>query len=60
MQIDNSANIDIYNLLGTTVYRSTNQNQENHIINLTEIQKGLYFLKVISDNEELTKKILVD
>ncbi|HKM92113.1 MAG TPA: T9SS type A sorting domain-containing protein, partial [Prolixibacteraceae bacterium] len=57
---DSNADVYVYNMLGAMVYKSSIENQSNLNINLPEINKGLYFVKVIGENEQFTKKIVVN
>ena len=50
--------IVIYNLLGKEVY-SVKNSQANNIINVSEFVEGAYIVKVINNNNTITKKISI-
>jgi hypothetical protein len=54
------AEIEIHNLLGQTIYSDKiNQSNKNRIIDISEIESGIYFFSVISDSHKSTKKIIL-
>jgi hypothetical protein len=50
----------VYNMLGGLVYNSTLINMEINNVNLPEIERGLYLIKVVGENEHFVKKILIN
>jgi len=54
------AKVFVYNMLGGLVYNSTLINMEINNVNLPEIERGLYLIKVVGKNELLVKKILIN
>lgn len=51
--------IEIYNLTGQRVYSSTETTQSSVDINISELPKGIYFVKYIRGEKAVTKKIVV-
>jgi vacuolar-type H+-ATPase subunit F/Vma7 len=58
--IGNRATVTVYNMLGVKVYNSVANNQTNLNINLPELQKGIYVVKVADQKEQFTKKMIVN
>ncbi|MDO9000102.1 MAG: PKD domain-containing protein [Bacteroidota bacterium] len=64
LKLNNSRNeivkIKVYSLIGELVYETDTKN-DNLIknINLSDVSNGVYFIKVNSNNKELTKKIII-
>jgi hypothetical protein len=58
--IESGATVSIYNMLGERVYRSTATNNISHKINLPEIKKGIYFVKVVDGKVQFTRKMIVN
>jgi hypothetical protein len=54
------ATISVYNVLGSRVYNSSVNNQTDMSVNLPELQKGIYFVKVADQKEQFTKKMIVN
>ncbi|MCE9538020.1 MAG: T9SS type A sorting domain-containing protein [Bacteroidetes bacterium] len=49
--------LKIVNILGEMVYQSLIENQKSEI-NISDLPKGVYFVKLISDKQIITKKII--
>ncbi len=49
--------LKIYNVFGDLVYQSLIQNSKSEI-NISDLPNGMYFVKLISDKQILTKKII--
>jgi Leucine-rich repeat (LRR) protein len=56
--ITNQVEIVIYNLSGSTIYKGKLKT-ENTSVDLSDIQKGLYFLKALNSFTPLIQKILI-
>jgi photosystem II stability/assembly factor-like uncharacterized protein len=50
----------IYNMLGERVYQSEANSINLHKIELVNIRKGIYFVRVSSGREQFTRKMVVD
>jgi hypothetical protein len=52
--------VHLYNVQGAKVYESEYSNSSSQTINVVKFPKGIYFLKVVSDNLEMkTAKIII-
>jgi hypothetical protein len=49
-------NVEIFDILGKTVIRSENSEQ----INVSNLQAGIYLVKVFTDKGQITKKIVIE
>jgi hypothetical protein len=58
--IEGGARVTIYSILGATVFQSTANDITSHKINLPEIRKGIYLVKVMDGKEQLTRKMVVN
>jgi hypothetical protein len=58
--IESGAVVCIYNMLGAKVYQSKAMNETSQIFNLSEIKRGIYFIKVIDGKDQFTRKMVVD
>jgi hypothetical protein len=54
----NNASIEVYNALGTLVYKSSNVSPFN-TITLDQVETGMYMVKVKSDGKEYSKRIMI-
>lgn len=52
-------NVEIYNLLGKKVYTHKTSNQQNTEINISNLSKGMYVVKVKVNNFIISKKLVV-
>jgi len=50
--------MEVYNLIGEKVWE-TSINKETTTLNLTTLSKGIYYLKLKTDNLTVTKKITI-
>jgi hypothetical protein len=57
---ENSATITVYNVLGSIFYMSKSDQMTSNEITLPTIRKGIYFVKVTSNNKQFVKKIIVN
>jgi hypothetical protein len=57
---ENGAEIRIFNAIGATIYRSMIKEQDQQIISLSGIHKGLYFVKVMDGKEQVVKKMMIE
>jgi len=63
VRLDNKANykIEVCNLIGQVLYSSVTGSQDEIIINTSDWNKGLYIVKLITDQQELTSRVaLID
>ncbi len=51
--------ISVYDITGKLVFRDKNINNTNYSLDLSKVNKGLYFLKIIEGNKHVAKRILV-
>jgi hypothetical protein len=58
--IEGGARVTIYSILGATVFQSTANDITSHKINLPEIRKGIYLVKVMDGKEQLTRKMVIN
>lgn len=56
---ENRVDVYIFNSLGLKVYQLEATDQTNYTVNLPEINRGIYFIKVIDGRSQFTKKIIV-
>lgn len=56
---ENSASICIYNITGAIFYNSTIEPSGTQEITLPAARKGIYFVRVTSNNEQFIKKIII-
>lgn len=52
--------IEIYNILGQSIYKHSKHINENYIeLKTKNINSGSYIIKMITDNEQISKKVLI-
>jgi hypothetical protein len=56
---DNLNSIKVLNYTGQVIYE-TKTKSKKQMIDLTGIAKGIYFIKVVSENEIMTKKLIIE
>ena len=56
----NRANVIIYNVLGKEVYALANTSEKEIQLDLTPLNKGIYFIAIVSDNQKTVKKLIVN
>ncbi len=59
----NQVNVSLVNMTGMTVYNETLQSKStvfNNSINLSSLAKGVYILRLHSDEKELVRKIVIE
>ena len=55
-----TVSIEITDVLGSVVYRNENASTNNNVrVDLSNRSKGVYFLKVIRQNDVIIKKIVI-
>ncbi|MEO5778119.1 MAG: LamG-like jellyroll fold domain-containing protein [Flavobacterium sp.] len=61
LQDVNVKSVSLYNLLGqqVTVWKIYNQNQADIQLRIADLSAGTYIVKVITDNGDITKKIII-
>ena len=52
--------INIYNTLGQKVFEKQDFIKEEYTINLSQFQKGTYFVSFIDKSEKVTKTIILN
>jgi Leucine-rich repeat (LRR) protein len=56
-----NGNIEVFNTLGQKVYDTTFENQQNMVLDLSHLEKGLYVLKVVNaDGERFEEKVIIN
>jgi len=53
------ANIVIYNVLGKEIYSKNNETNQEIKLDLTSVNKGIYFISIISENERIVKRLII-
>jgi hypothetical protein len=57
--VESGASVCIYNILGTRVFHLTANSEATQKVNIEGIKRGIYIVKIIDYNEQLTKKMIV-
>jgi len=57
--IKNELTIQLFDLLGRSIYQQKTPSKTIHNITLTNIPEGVYFLKVSADDAALTKRLII-
>lgn len=60
LNIENANNIEtlsVYNTMGKLVLREV---QDNELIDVSELNSGLYFVRIVFNNHEIVKKIIIE
>jgi len=60
IHFENRATVSIYNVTGAVYYYSVLEQTNQNEINIANLRNGIYFVKVISDNKQFVKKIIVN
>ncbi len=60
LTVNNSTEIKIYNLIGEEVFSQTNPKTNKIVVNTANLNKGLYFVKVISNNHSYSYKFTIE
>ncbi len=55
-----TTNILVYNLLGQEVLKTQIEGKTINLINANELEKGYYFIRIISKNYSISKKVYID
>lgn len=55
---NHTANIDIINLLGQVVYTGIIENQI-HVVDVSNLENGIYLVKIKTNDRNLTKKLII-
>ncbi|WP_395043582.1 T9SS type A sorting domain-containing protein [Flavobacterium sp.] len=50
--------IIVYDVMGKTIKSSTNQSQNNTVLNLTQVSSGIYFVKITANEQTTIKRII--
>ena len=61
IQLENTTennSIEIYSVLGQSVF--TKANTKETIIDISNLEKGIYFIKINQQNTTITKKVIVN
>lgn len=59
INFENSAIVCVYNMMGVSFHKARLQQSTTNEINLSDLQKGIYFVRVSGDNKQFVKKIIV-
>ena len=54
----NDAKVSVYTMTGKEIYHNTIDN-DTYMVNLTDVRKGVYFVKIISENKSYVTKLIV-
>lgn len=56
-----NANVEVFNTLGQKVFDTSFENQQNTVLDLSPLQKGLYVLKVVNEHgDKFKEKIIIN
>ena len=55
-----AANIVIYNILGKKVFTKENETKKEIQLDLTDVNKGIYFISILSDNERIVRRLIIN
>ena len=58
-QTNAEMNISVYDITGKLVFTDKNILKSHYALNLSKINKGLYFLKINEGNKIATKRIMI-
>jgi hypothetical protein len=58
--IESGAVVNIYNVVGAKVYQATLTNEAFQKVNISDIKKGIYFIKIMVGKEQFSKKMVVN
>ena len=59
-QNSNEMKISVYDVTGKLIFKDDNILKEYYSLNLSNVSKGLYFLKITEGNKHLTKRLMVE
>ena len=57
--LDGSAQLSVVNLLGKQVYSAAITSRDMMTINTAQFEKGVYFVQVVANGKEYTKKLII-
>ena len=57
--VTNNANINVYTLQGQSVYTETVSGTSNKQINLSNLPKGIYMIKVYNNETNLVNRLVI-
>jgi hypothetical protein len=57
----NDASIEVLDLMGKIIYSSKDENVTagNRVVDMSEFSNGVYFVRLISGNQQMTKKLII-
>ena len=58
-QNSNEMKISVYDVTGKLVFKDKNILNSRYLLDLSKVNKGLYFLKIIEGNKHITKRLMV-
>lgn len=58
--VDANTSVEIYNVVGEQVYSNVNLIKGHNTLDLTALANGAYFVKIYNNNQNSTKKIIVN
>ena len=50
--------LELFNLVGQKIYEETIENKNKHTLDINELSKGTYLLKISDEQQTITKKII--
>jgi len=55
------ASIEILDLMGKTIYSTKDENVTagNRVVDMSEFSNGVYFVRLVSGNQQMTKKLII-
>lgn len=54
------SNIIVYDMLGKVIYQKDNETKKEVKVDLSTINKGVYFLSIISENERIVERLVIN
>jgi hypothetical protein len=51
--------ISVYDVTGKLVFQEKNIFNSHYSLNLSNINSGIYFLKIIEGNKQITKRLMI-
>ena len=58
--INSPYNITIYDVLGKVIYQKENETNDSTQIDIGNVKKGIYFVSIVSENERVVKRLVIN